>query len=59
MRRVRGDKGELIAAEGAGVLTGLPDIELGLHQRERHGEPIATDGFRYGHYVGNNVYALK
>src|SRR5699024_3102339 len=43
-----GDEGRVVSAEGAVVLTGLPVVDLGLHQRQRHGEPVAGDRLAQG-----------
>src|SRR5699024_7958064 len=47
-----GDEGRVVSAEGAVVLTGLPVVDLGLHQRQRHGEPVAGDRLAQGDDVG-------
>ena len=51
----RRDEGEVVAAERAGVLARLPDVDLGPQQHERHRQAGARDRLRHGDDVGHDA----
>ncbi len=55
----RGDEGQVVAAEGAAVGARFPDVQLGLHQHQRHRQAEAGQRLRQGDDVGADARGLE
>ncbi len=57
--RGAGDKAELVAAEGAIVLAGLPAVQLLLEQHDGERHAHTADGFGHHDHIGHDTGTLK
>ena len=52
-------EGEVIAAEGAVMFSGLPDVDIGFEEGDSKREPVAAERLREGNDVGLDFVGFK